>query len=616
MKDEIYKITVKAGSEPVIDYLDGEKNLYQILLNETKGTLLPDTPCGGKGTCGKCKVKVSGKVSLPTAQEVKLLTVKELQAGVRLACQVNIMGDVEVSAIRTDPQAQIQAEGLPVQVALDPISRRDIITLSTPVAGDFRDDTQRISDLLGCKGQQMGISQLKKIARLNMSAEQSVCAVTASGQLYDVYPCTHIEDHTDYGVAVDIGTTTLVCYLVNLLTGRIEAHLSKMNAQRVYGADVISRISFCMENPEGSQILNRLIIDQIDGMIKALARDKGIAFDSVCAMTLAGNTTMMHLLMGLSPDRIAKAPFIPVFTSSFMCSAGELGFSFYPCCPVYLLPSISGYVGADIIAGMLACDLCDKNKVQLLVDIGTNGEMALSHNEEITGCSVAAGPAFEGACIQCGVGGIEGAIDAVGLNQGKLTYHTLYDKAPIGICGSGLVDMIALMVQHGIINEGGRFIDPGEWDDTINPLRNRMQVINNQSVFIIAFPDESAHGEPIYISQQDVREVQLAKAAVQAGIITLLNHRAITFNDIDTLWLAGGFGNKMHKESAVVIGLLPRELEDKIQFAGNTSGTGAIMALLSSHCRSECDTIKKEARYLELSGLSAFNEAFINAIGF
>ena len=312
----------------------------------------------------------------------------------------------------------------------------------------------------------------------------------------------------------------------------------------------------------------------------------------------------MHFLMGLNPFRISVSPFTPVTTDSLICFAEDLGIDYHPKCPVYLLPSISGYVGADITAGMLACSLTDKDKIQLMVDIGTNGEMVLSKmvSAVLFGGTDQPLRAKSGACC-----GIERQL-TISFEDGKFKVHTLWNKKPIGICGSGLIDAISVLVENYIVDETGRFTEPDEWKPEAQCLKDRLITVNGEKAFNIV--------DDIYICQQDVREVQLAKAAIYAGIITLLKHQNVDYDEVDIVWLAGGFGNKLNKESAVSIGMLPKKLLTKIRSAGNTSGIGAVMSLLSKECRRRCDTIKSRAKYLELSALPGFNDTFIEAMVF
>lgn len=609
MVEKNFKIMVHDGNQSLIFEAEVGMSLQEALLQNYSGFY---APCGGKGTCGKCKVYVSGQVSEPTEKEKSKLTEQEIKTGVRLSCQVSILGDVKVK-VQDQKSAYIQIEGLPYKVKISPMAERIHASLPRTNLSYCPDDVKRLLENLNRENLRISPIALSKISNLLNGEAQDILASVTEDALIDV---NLFENETvDYGFAVDIGTTTLVGYLVNLKSGEVEETISELNGQISYGADVLSRISYGKEDTDGNETLHKKLVFQLSNMLKTIVEGKGISKEAVCNMSFAGNTTMMHFLMGLNPYRISVAPFTPVVTSSLICMAGELGITYHPQCPAYLLPSVSGYVGADIVAGMLVCSLLDQNKVQLLIDIGTNGEMALSKNGDILCCSVAAGPAFEGAGIRCGVGGIEGAIDIVSFKNDLLKIHTLSDKKPIGLCGSGLIDVISTMVTNGIIDEGGRFTEPDEWSPQAVCLSNRVQTLDGEKVFMIT-DQNVVNGEAIFLCQQDIREVQLAKAAVHAGITTLLENQGVNFEQVDVVWLAGGFGNKLNKESALNIGLLPKELASKIQFAGNTSGIGAVMALLSKECRDECNIIRNKARYLELSGLPGFNDTFIDSIGF
>lgn len=616
MTGEKCSIKVHIGGRDKVFRAEAGDNLQKVLLKNHSGF---SAPCGGRGICGKCKVHVSGQGSAPTEAEKRKLTEGEFESGIRLACQVTILGDIEVQAPE-QKSAFIQIEGLPYEVQISPLAQRVHIALPETSLTYCPDDMKRISESLKRENLKASAATLAKISNILDGGKQDVLATVTEHELIDIDAAENPAENNcnenscgennrdEYGFATDIGTTTIVGYLINLKTGAIEETVSELNEQADYGADVLSRISYGRENRNGNGLLHKKLVDQLGNMLKKAVERKGIAKESVSNMSFTGNTTMMHFLLGLNPFRISVAPFIPVVTSSVICRAGELGITYHPQCLAYLVPSVSAYVGADITAGMLVCSLLDQNKAQLLVDIGTNGEMALSRNGDILCCSVAAGPAFEGARIRCGVGGIEGAIDSITFHDGIFKVHTLSDKKPVGLCGSGLVDAISLMVTNYIIDEGGRFTEPDEWLPQAAGLSNRLQTVHDEKVFMIT--------NDVYLCQQDIREVQLAKAAVHAGITTLLKNQEVDCQKIDTVWLAGGFGNKLNKESAVNIGLLPGELASKIRPAGNTSGIGAVMALLSKDCREECNIIKSRARYLELSGLPGFNDTFIDAIGF
>lgn len=373
-------------------------------------------------------------------------------------------------------------------------------------------------------------------------------------------------------IAIDIGTTTVVVYLIN--NGQVIDIESSINSQKSYGDDVVTRIKFTMENDNGTEILFSLINNQIKEMINTLCRRNNILIDSIIDIAIAGNTTMLHLYAGISPATIGVVPFTPVFTG--LRKIGK----------TTLLNSISGYVGADTVAAILASGMHLSGKKSLLVDIGTNGEIALGSSDGIVTCAAAAGPAFEGSQISCGVGGVAGAINSITFGD-KITYTTIDHIAPIGICGSAIVDAVAQMLHAGIIDETGYF-------------EKEEMIITGD----------------ISINSRDVRQVQLAKAAIAAGINTLLIESNTKLKDIGACYLAGSFGSNLNKKSICDIGLIPGELIDKIQPIGNAAGMGAVLWLISSQCKVEVEQIVNITKYLELSGSTVFNEQFINCMTF
>lgn len=390
--------------------------------------------------------------------------------------------------------------------------------------------------------------------------------IEVMGQLRDV-PVTRFGPC----FAADIGTTTVVVYLID--NGKIIDTESRINAQRVYGADVITRINLCMQDPEGTEILHRAIKNQIDSMRQALCRRNGICPADIA---IAGNTTMLHLYANVSPAPIGVAPFTPAFTDLLRID------------DAMLLPGISGYVGADTVAAILASGMHLSKDMMLLIDIGTNGEIALGNRDGIVTCATAAGPAFEGAQISCGVGGVAGAINRIRIDgDGKIHYTTIDDQPPIGICGSAILDAAAEMYRTGIIDETGYFED---------------EIL------------EIAAG--ITVNDKDIRQIQLAKGAIAAGIQTLLRESGISLSQIRTCYLAGGFGSKLNHESACRIGLLPKELAGKIRPIGNASGMGAALWQISDACRKEVEEIVALCRYFELSDSKLFNEEFMKQMYF
>lgn len=377
-------------------------------------------------------------------------------------------------------------------------------------------------------------------------------------------------DHPEPCIAVDIGTTTVVAYLV--VNGQIVDTESTLNAQKPYGDDVLSRIKYTMEQADGLETLSMRIREQVSRMAADLCCRNGIRAKKIA---IAGNTVMLHIYAGVSPASIGISPFTPVFTETRLSKE------------TVLLPSITGYVGADTVAAILASGMHLSEEVCLLVDIGTNGEIALGNKNGIAVCAAAAGPAFEGAQISCGVGGVAGAVSSVQIDDSGVHYTTIDDKPPIGICGSGILDATAELLRTALVDESGYFED-----------------------------EELEIAKRVSITAKDIRQVQLAKAAIAAGIYTLLESCSVSLEDVAHCYLAGGFGSYLKKESACAIGLLPKALLNKIEPIGNAAGMGTVLWLLSEKSRMEADDIAHSARYLELSASPVFNMQFTMCMGF
>ena len=369
-----------------------------------------------------------------------------------------------------------------------------------------------------------------------------------------------------FGAAVDLGTTTIAVSVFNLLTGIKTGDERAWNAQKSYGADVISRIDYINKNPDGLQELSSLVRNQVREMISAY---------DVTEIMISGNTVMQHIFAGISPSGIAVAPFTP--TTLFDDFRDELDGI-----PVYYAPCIAGYVGGDIVSGLLATGLYDSEKPVMFIDIGTNGEMSIGNRDGIFCCAVACGPAFEGAEISCGMPGLAGAVSHVENEDGKLSYETIGNTEARGICGSGLIDLLSVLLETGDLDQSGR-------------LENKLFRLT----------------DTVSVNHADVRKLQLAKAAVRAGISVLMSETGLSFDDIDALYLGGGFGTFLKGESAVAIDMLPAELLRKIKPVGNASLNGASIALLCTEQRKKLIEIQRKCRYIELSGNSMFNDEFV-----
>lgn len=422
-----------------------------------------------------------------------------------------------------------------------------------------------------------------------------------------------VSDHASYGVAIDIGTTTVAAFLYDLGTGKLLASTGERNAQRAFGADVISRITCCSEGklPQLTESIQRQIIR----LTQELCKKAQTIPSAVNRMVIAGNTVMEHLFTGLSPVSIGQAPFTPESLFGDNYSAAALLPNSGLNCDIYLCPCLSGYVGGDITAGLMATDSRKEEGLRLFVDIGTNGEMALGNKDGYTTCATAAGPAFEGAEISCGMRGEPGAIDQIRITPEGLQVHVIGDLPARGICGSGLVDAIACMLQVGVLTESGRLLSPEDIDR--EPGISEEFYLDLQSRI---FKQENGHNAfrlsgDVYISAEDVREVQLAKAAIRAGAETLLQVQGKTSADITDLVIAGGFGSFLNKESALAIGLLPEVPLTLIRHVGNAAGAGASAALMSSG-RQALEKTTALCTYLELSTSGEFMDNYIEYMSF
>lgn len=421
-----------------------------------------------------------------------------------------------------------------------------------------------------------------------------------------------IKDGKTLGIAVDIGTTTVAVYLYDLFSGKQLAQTSDMNKQKPFGADVISRIQFSMEHADGTEQLQKAIASQLGSLIRQVFSEQKRSLAELAEVCIAANTTMLHLLVGAETKGIALAPFTPKFVDSQDISANDLGLGLDVDANVHLLPSISSYVGADITAGIISSGLDHSEKPCLLVDIGTNGEMVMGGKTGLLACSTAAGPAFEGASIYHGIGGVAGAISHIDLSH-EPCYRTIGGAKPVGICGSGVLDAFAQLYLHGVVDETGRLLDPDEIES--EALSKRVVEHDGGLAFVLVEADGKGQ-KRILFTAKDVREVQLAKAAIRGGMETLLDIQGLSYDELDLLYLAGGFGSFLDVNSAMTAGLLPKEMAGRIFSIGNASGRGAAHVLLQDTMRQRADQVARDCKYVELSNSSLFMDYYVEAMGF
>ena len=575
-----------------------------------------DAACGGQGTCGKCKVRVLKGLQAETPDDVDQLTAEELADGWRLSCRVVVRSDtiVEIPRLLTKPKAAIVGTGR--HVALAPNVHKIHLTLPQPSLEDQRADLTRLSDALKAKGYGMtaGIEATRLLPAVLRANDWNITAVLVGAELIDVEP----GDTTGvcYGLACDIGTTTVVVNLMDLNSGEVAGVEAALNGQAVFGADVIARIGYAINNPTGLAELQAKIAQTLNTLIDSILARSGVAVGNIYEMIIAGNTTMQHLFLGVSPAAIAEAPFIPVFEDTGRASAAALGLHVHPRAPVCTFPVIGGYVGGDIVSGILATSLDRDHRTRLLIDVGTNGEIVLGSNKRVVSCSTAAGPAFEGATMACGMRAAPGAIEGVTITRSAVSLQVIGNEKPVGICGSGLIDLVAQLYLSGLLDENGRLLDQEEALEVVEPaLAQRVMQNGSQRSFVVATAEETG-GAPVIITQRDIRELQYAKGAMKSGISILQRALGIADDQIDQIMLAGSFGSYINPASARAIGLVPLVAGERIIAVGNTAGEGAKMAMLSFREREAARVIPSQVEYMELSAMSSFTDDFVDALSF
>jgi uncharacterized 2Fe-2S/4Fe-4S cluster protein (DUF4445 family) len=569
-----------------------------------------NSPCGGQGTCGACQVVFTSKAPTPTEDEKARLGEDELASGVRLACQAKVTADAVISipAATLHREAKFLLHGIMREVDLAPIVEKVAVTVPEPTLRDQRSDADRLLGALAAAGTKADIlpAVLTNLSAALREGAHQVTAVVSNGKVAAVEPGD--TSATLYAAAFDIGTTTVVGMLLDLRTGMEVAVAARTNPQVSFGDDVVSRIGFASIGG-GLGRLQGAIIECVNDITAELAQSAGIEKRAIYAATFCGNTTMNHLLLGIDPTYVAQAPYVAVVRGAVRVPAAALGIEISAAGEVLTLPNVAGFVGGDTVAVMLAADFAHDKRLRLAVDIGTNGEIVLGHAGRILTASAAAGPAFEGARIRQGMRAAAGAIESVRITDGKLTYETIGGQAAVGLCGTGLIDAVACLLSAGLVDETGRLMMAEDAGCADADLVGRLSSNESGPRFLVARQSEGA-ARDVYITQRDIRELQLAKAAIAAGIEILLKEFGVTWREIDEVLLAGAFGNYIRKESALAVGLLPPVPEGKINQIGNAAGTGAKLVALDRELLVEAEGLSVGARYVELAGRPDFQQIF------
>lgn len=567
--------------------------------------------CGGRQTCGKCKIKIlEGEFSPFTAEEAKFISESERRGGFRLACITKILRDATIFI----PEESFK----PIQIVRKWISEKKVefnpaiktyfVRMSPPsfhdLSGDFERLQKALSDGYSLPPLHIDHPALSKLPKVLREGNWEVTVfVWMDREILDVRPKRNVRA---FGLAIDIGTTTIAGYLCDLTTGELIATQSMMNPQVIYGEDVMSRITFTMDHPDGLQILHRAVINGLNQLIQVITEGSNISSEEIYELTVVGNTAMHHLFLGIDPQPLGVSPFPPAIHQSMDIKVRELMLNIRPSANVHILPIEAGFVGADNVGVLLALEPYNQHDMVLIIDVGTNGELVMGNQRELLSASCATGPALEGAHIQFGMRAAEGAIERIEISSKNfdVRYEVIGNSRPMGICGSGIIDGVAELFRAGIIDSSGRFRK-----DIKSP---RLRMINGRPEFIIAWKEETSIEKDIVITQKDIRNVQLAKAALYAGAKLMM--KKLRIEKLDKVILAGAFGSYINPEKAMILGMFPDCDLKNVFAAGNAAGEGARITLINKEKRAEANEIAKKIKYLELTLETDFQQEFIEAM--
>jgi uncharacterized 2Fe-2S/4Fe-4S cluster protein (DUF4445 family) len=592
---------------------------HNTILEAARAILISDTntlnaPCGGKGLCGRCKIRVpSGLVSPPSDAEMRTLSPEDLQAGFRLACQTEVLSSlrVEIPAASLAGRQDLQIEGVEVATDVQPAVKRYNISVRPSSLSHPRSVWAQVLDELETqhriKGASVDLSLLRNAMPV-VSSEQTTTVALCDTKVINAYFSNPAPK--PLGLAVDLGTTKIAAFLVDLESGSTLASEAAMNPQIPYGEDVMSRITYCSTDRDHrermAELVRSCIRDLLDKLVSRIRADPQQVEDSV----IVGNTAMHHLFLELPVKQLAGSPYIPAVTSPLQVDARSMGLLMAPGAGIYFPPCIAGFVGGDHVAMILGSRIHETYAPTLGIDIGTNTEIVISTPTRLISCSCASGPAFEGAHVKHGMRAVQGAISEVNwvTEENRFSYRTIGDCRPLGLCGSGIVDAIAGLVKAGILDFRG-LLDRHHPDV-------RTDGDGKNPEYVIVRKDQSGTGEDITITQKDVVAIQLAKAAIRSGTELLLSAAGLTKDDLDKIIIAGAFGTHLNLESALSIGLLPSIPLDKFESVGNAAGTGARLALISRSEREMAERIAEATQYLELTAVPQFSSTFARALSF
>jgi uncharacterized 2Fe-2S/4Fe-4S cluster protein (DUF4445 family) len=573
-----------------------------------------DSTCGGHGTCRKCKVKVLDPVGI-SASDARAFSSDELDAGWRLACRVQVSADLRVVVPPLETRPKAATVGVGRKVILRPAVQKRYVELDEPSLSDQTSDLERLLSSLDDLELRADLQVLRDLGRVLRASNFKATAVVVDDVLIDVEPGD--TSGRLFGVAFDLGTTTVVATLLDLSTGTPLAVRSMLNKQQSLGADVITRISAIMTDNGALVRLCQLARESLNELAQSVCESAGVSPGEVYEIALAGNATMTHIVLGLDPGPLGVAPFVLSTRSFPEILARQVGVEVHERARAVIFPSVGAYVGGDIVAGLCASGMDRDSRVRLFLDVGTNCELVVGNCDRLIATAAPAGPAFEGATIRCGMRAAPGAIEVVKMTLGRLELGVIGDGEPQGICGSGLVDAVAELIGLGLIDPSGRFVSDAEAVRVAPGLRTRLTELGEERVFVLHWRGEEGDvARSIHLSQRDVRELQAAKAAIATGWHILLEEAGLGVGDLQQVVMAGSFGSYLSPASAIRVGLVPELAVGRVLSAGNVAGEGAKMALLSMRERAGAMALLAEVEYVELSNRADFNDRFVEQLPF
>lgn len=575
-----------------------------ILAATQQAGIMLNVTCGGEGICGHCLVRVmAGAISPPNQNEESTLGVDQVNDNWRLACQAKILGDTR---IHIPPESlataqRMQTEGQDLHVDLDPAVRSLDIHLPPPNINDLRSDASRLRDALNLPDLYIPLPVLQTLSNDLRAHAFHVNVFLRASSVVGIRP----PGISGLGFAVDLGTTKLAGYLVDLTSGETLASAGAMNPQIAFGEDVMARISHTMSKPEGGRQLRTVIVDALNDLARNLCSRIDRPPCDIVDVVVVGNTAMHHLFLGLPVRQLGLAPYVPAESAALDIPASEIGFDFAPGANVHLLPNIAGFVGADHVAMLLGSGMLERKGIVLGMDIGTNTEISLIANGKHYACSTASGPAFEGAHIRHGMRAAPGAIEKVLIRDGKIRLQTIDNQPAVGLCGSGILDLVSQMLKAGMINSRG----------VLDGSRDNLRIRNGgHGLEFVVVSAEENHGREITFSRSDINEIQLAKGAIRTGMHILLQKAGVKEQDIDAIVIAGAFGTYLDVQSGIDIGMFPHLEKERFVQVGNAAGTGARLALLSTVIRKQAVTVARHVNYVELTAEKDFPRLFAKSL--